>query len=58
MYLYQKDNKNIHAFQWGINALSYINLMEYYAAIKIDGVGIYLLMQKDGQALEFRFFFK
>lgn len=57
MYLYQKDNKNIHAFQWGINA-SYINLMEYYAAIKIDGVGIYLLMQKDGQALEFRFFFK
>lgn len=33
---------------------SYINVMEYYAAIKIDGVGINLLMRKDGQALMFR----
>lgn len=33
---------------------SYINVMEYYAAIKIDGMGINLLMRKDGQALTFR----
>lgn len=56
MCLYQKDKKK-YAFQWGINALSYINLMEYYATIQIDDVGIYLLMWKDGQALMFRFFF-
>lgn len=30
--------------------------MKYYAAIRIDGVGINLLMRKDGKALVFRFF--
>lgn len=45
-----------HALQRGINVLSYINLMEYYTAVKMDDMAINLLMWKGGRAWSFRFF--